>query len=120
MNFLLSITENDYATENLLQSFSLGDVMGFGLQMLLIGMATVFAVLCIIWLFLAVFKLVFHDAANRKKNTKIEAVATETVETAPMSVNDDSEIVAVIAAAIAMAESENTDMKFRVVSFRRK
>lgn len=33
--------------------------------------------------------------------------------------DQDEEIIAVIAAAIAMAESENSGLKFRVVSFRR-
>ena len=36
-----------------------------------------------------------------------------------LSVAADEEIVAVIAAAIAMAESESNGLKFRVVSFRR-
>ena len=33
--------------------------------------------------------------------------------------DQDEEIIAVIAAAIAMAESENSGLKFKVVSFRR-
>ena len=120
MNFLLSITESDYGTENLIQSFSFGDVLTFGLQMLLIGMATVFAVLCLIWVFLTVFKFVFQSVSNRKKETKIVAEPVAAVESATINTSNDNEIVAVIAAAIAMAESENTDMKFRVVSFKRK
>ena len=120
MNFLLAITENDYGTENLLKNFSFGDVLGFGVQMLLIGIATVFSVLCIIWLCLVLFKLVFHDLPSRKKATKTKAEVTETIEVSPVATNNDSEIVAVIAAAIAMAESESSDTKFRVVSFKRK
>ena len=120
MNFLLGITESDYATENLLQSFNFGDVLTFGLQMLLIGMATVFAVLCIIWLVLVVFKLVFQGASDRKNKVKTVAETVEAAEVAVAPVSNDAEIVAVIAAAIAMAESENSDAKFRVVSFKRK
>ena len=120
MNFLLAITENDYGTENLLQQFGLGDVLSFGGQMLLIGMATVFAVLCIIWLCLVIFKYAFQNIGNAKKADKIEAETAKTVEIAPIRMTADEEIVAVIAAAIAMAESESSDTKFRVVSFKRK
>ena len=120
MNFLLAITENDYAVENLLQSHSFADVVGFGGQMLLIGMGTVFAVLCIIWLCLVIFKLAFHDLPEKKKAIKSEAEVEDAVEYAPVAVSNDDEIVAVIAAAIAMAESECSDTKFRVVSFKRK
>jgi Na+-transporting methylmalonyl-CoA/oxaloacetate decarboxylase gamma subunit len=55
-----------------------------------------------------------------KKNTNDEiadnssVVTTETVDN-----NADEEIIAVIAAAIAMAESESNGLKFKVVSFRR-
>ena len=36
----------------------LGDALLFGLSMLVIGMITVFGVLCILWLFLYLFRLV--------------------------------------------------------------
>ena len=120
MNFLLGITANDYGTENLLKQFSLGDVISFGGQMLLIGMATVFAVLCIIWLCLTLFKIVFHDLPERKKANKTVAETENAVESETNVSGSDDEIVAVIAAAIAMAESESSGAKFNVVSFRRK
>ena len=120
MNFLLGITPNDYGTTNLLQNFGLGDVMLFGAQMLLIGMATVFSVLCIIWLCLVIFKYAFQNIGTDKKTSKNEAENISTVEPTESSSFAQEEIVAVIAAAIAAAESENSDMKFRVVSFKRK
>ena len=42
-----------------------------------------------------------------------------TEKTVDVKEEDDKEIIAVIAAAIAMAESDNSGMKFRVVSFKR-
>ena len=120
MNFLLAITENDYGTENLLQKFSLGDILGFGGQMMLIGMATVFSVLCIIWICLVIFKYAFQNLGNLKSKDKNEAEIIKSVDVVPVRVNANDEIVAVIAAAIAMAESESSGMKFRVVSFKRK
>ena len=38
----------------------------FGGSILLIGMLTVFAVLCLLWLCLAVFKLFFHDLPGKR------------------------------------------------------
>ena len=96
----------------------LGDAALFGGAMVLIGMVTIFSVLILLWGCLALFKLVFHDIpAKRGTKQTAEVVApTPVVETG----SSDDEVIAVIAAAIAMAESECSDTKFRVVSFRRK
>lgn len=95
-----------------------GTAAAFGGSVLLIGMLTIFSVLIIIWICLALFKVFFHDLPS-KKNHPSDPVAP-VVEKAPEREPAEGEIVAVIAAAIAMAESENSDMKFRVVSFKRK
>ena len=96
----------------------LGTAALFGGTMVLIGMATIFAVLCILWGCLAIFKLVFHDLpAKRAAKPVIENEASAPVVESSSS---DDEIIAVIAAAIAMAESECSDTKFKVVSFKRK
>jgi len=95
------------------------DALSFGGQMLVLGMGAVFAVLGIIWALLVIFKMVFTKVGTSEKSPQPqqEAVAATT----PIYNTADSEIVAVIAAAIAMAEAESTDnMKFRVVSFKRK
>lgn len=100
----------------------IGEAFKFGGLMLLIGMVTVFSVLCVLWICLTLFKVGFHDLPAKKK----AAVAAEAVATAPVVVDepvpasDDGEIIAAIAAAIAMAESESSGIKFKVVSFRRK
>lgn len=95
----------------------------YGGQMLLIGMATVFAVLTLLWACLVVFKVVFHDIpANRKREASEKRVdtAATVVQPEPINTNNDDEIIAVIAAAIAAAESECSGLKFKVVSFKRK
>ena len=99
----------------------IGNAFTYGGSVLLIGMATIFAVLCLLWLCLVIFRIVFHDIPEKKAANK---AASQTVESFVSEsyyepVNNDEEIVAVIAAAIAMAESENSDTKFRVVSFKR-
>ncbi len=90
----------------------------FGLQMLLIGMGTVFASLALLWGCLSIFKIVFYDMKNKK--AKPDAIPAPIAETIQSDSSDDEEIVAVIAAAIAAAQSENPTLKFRVVAFNRK
>ena len=97
----------------------LGTAAAFGGAIMLIGMATIFAVLCIIWICITLFKVFFHDLPA-KKAAKASEPAPVAVSAEPVKSNADEEIVAVIAAAIAMAESENSGMKFKVVSFKRK
>ena len=116
MNYLLSsnINPNDV--------LDIGDALSYGGSVLLLGMATVFAVLIIIWLALILFKFFFHDlklGVKIEKEKPVASVADPTPVVVRSAAND--EIVAVIAAAIAMAESEApAGAKFRVVSFKRK
>ena len=115
MNFLLEVNDLTKPIE------SLSDKLVYGGRMLLIGMATVFAVLILLWFTLVVFKFFFHDLARGEKKTKV--IKSEQVEpiTEASAVSDNDEIIAVIAAAIAMAENDCGGNKtFRVVSFKRK
>ncbi len=97
----------------------LGNAAIFGGAILLIGMLAVFAVLVVIWLCLVLFKVAFHDLPSKKSEDAPEVSAT-LVPMQEAAQSTDDEIVAVIAAAIAMAESESSGIKFRVVSFKRK
>lgn len=107
----------DFANFDIAQ---LGNALLFGVSILLIGMVTVFSVLCILWLFLYLFKLLFHEfPAKRAAKKNVAPVITTVDKTNDETATDEGEIVAVIAAAIAMAESEHSGMKFRVVSFRK-
>ena len=116
MNVLLAFSEVDISKP----ITSLGDKFVYGGQMLLIGMATVFTVLLALWLALTLFKLFFHDLPMGKKKAKEEKAEPAPVYQAPTASNDE-EIIAVIAAAIAMAENEcGGNKQFRVVSFKRK
>ena len=117
MNFLLEITKGDY-TDKIIETKGFAETLGFGLQMLALGMLAVFSVLCLIWFALILFEKVFAKGNTKVKVQKTVEAAAPTP--APVYYSTDEEIVAVIAAAIAMAESENSGMKFRVVSFRRK
>ena len=109
MNFMLEVTDYSQPVSNFM------DRLSFGGLMLLIGMLVVFAVLIIIWGCLVLFKI---GLANTGTDKKKDAAPVE--KPVVVSKNDDGEIIAAIAAAIAMAESESDGLKFRVVSFRRK
>ena len=101
------------------QLSNLGEAFIFGGAILIIGMLTIFSVLCILWLFLAAFKVVFHDMPKKRAEKKTLAPVVE-AETASESKSiDDGELIAVISAAIAMAENDSSGAKFRVVSFKR-
>lgn len=116
MNFLLEFTKEQYSQKKL----PIGDVLTSGLEVVLTGMLTVFGVLILLWGALVAFKFFFHDLPARKKTAKDEVAEPAPVYQAPAA-SDDEEIIAVIAAAIAMAENEcGGNKQFRVVSFNRK
>ena len=106
------------------------DAWAYAGQMTLLGISMVFAVLAVLWGVLAIFKLVF--AGKTPKAPKVVKVNPQppvetvpekaSVATAPVSQQNDAELVAVITAAVAayMAE-EGTEYNggFRVVSFKR-
>lgn len=94
-----------------------GQKLMFGGEMVLLGMAAVFSVLFTIFLSLMIFKFVF-SGQSKKKAEKKEDAPVYVAPAAPTPAADE-EIVAVIAAAIAMAEAESSGTKFKVVSFRR-
>ena len=98
---------------------SVSDKFAYGGQMLLIGMSVVFSVLLIRWGARELFHLIVTKlpAAIEKKRAK--ANAEEVSPAAAVPDEDDSELVAVFAAAIAAASEENPAGSFRVVSFRR-
>ena len=111
MNLLLEINPNE--------RLGFFDALVYGGQTILIGMATIFAVLIIIWAALSLFKVFMYDIPNKKKTAAI--AVSEPEAPAPIASSDDEcELVAVIAAAIAMAENDGGGAKFRVVSFKRK
>ncbi len=115
MNFLLGINP-DVFNKNLLDEIGAWETLAFGAEVVLLGMATIFGVLMILWIALTLFKT-FLGHENSKSTVQIVEAAP--VVEAPKT--NDEEIIAVIAAAIAMAESEApSGVKFRVVGFRRK
>lgn len=99
---------------------NLGETLALGGEVVLVGVLSVFAVLGLIWACLLIFKIVFHDMKQSGK-VVVESKKAETEVVVPVSrPTEDTEIIAVLAAAIAAAESDCAGLKFRVVSYRRK
>lgn len=91
---------------------------------LLRGMLTIFAVLCIVWLFLAIVRFFVYDLPKMRdaKNEPKPTSQTQTVAPAPAATHTDERLlVAILTAAVAAArENEGyADTGFRVVSFNR-
>ena len=94
------------------------NILSYGSEMLLIGMATIFSVLIIILVSIKLLQVFLSGSSNNKETSKVKASVVNDVQpTVPGSLNE--EIIAVIAAAIATAESECNGVKFKVVSFRK-
>ena len=88
------------------------------------GMCTVFAVLSIIWLCLSILRFFVYDLPRRRAEAPVAEQAKAAAEAkapapAALTATDDSELIAVITAAIAAATADQGGGKFRVVSFHR-
>lgn len=94
--------------------------MGEGVVVLVIGMTIVFSVLILLWAILLGFEQVFYKMPQKKK-AKAEVKPQETVQEAvavPQVEEDESEIVAVITAAICAMTNQSAS-NFKIKSIRR-
>ena len=115
-NFMLDATDTF--------DFFVPERMLAALGVVLQGVLTVFAVLCIVWLALSVIRLFMYDLPRMRAKKEQNEVAEAPVAAAPAPVQatDDTLLVAIITAAIAAARENEGDgeIGFRVVSFNRK
>ena len=85
-----------------------------GLQSLVLGLGSVFAVLILLIVFIGIMGK-FVQATEKKSETPKKAAKTEAK---PVQADDEDEIIAVISAAIAcMAQREGK--KFKISSYKR-
>ena len=112
---------------------STGEALSYGLPLALFGFAVVFAILAILWGILSLFKVFFYVIPEKKKHaakqTEVPSAAPAAPETvaapaapAASAAADDSELVAVISAAIAAYRSLAGESVggFRVVSLKKR
>ena len=115
------------ATTDLGGAFS-GERIKYSLEMTALGLIAVFAVLALIWLVLAIFKLFLYDSANKKSKSSMQEKSVnveQKVETAPTPTTENDAIVAAITAAISAYIAEDSQLSeqyangFKVISFKR-
>lgn len=101
---------------------SLDEKFLVGMQVLLLGMATVFVVLAILWLVLVLFRVVFYRENKPEKKAEAPASAPIAFVEPAAPASDDTALVAAITAAIAAFTADDPGFAggFRVVSFKRK
>lgn len=86
--------------------------------MLLIGMLIVFAVLALLWLMLELLGYAMRRIPDKPAAPAPAPAPAATVQVSDRT-TDDSELIAVLSAAVAASESAPAT-RFRVVSFKRK
>ena len=101
--------------------YSTGEIMAKAGMNTLIGMGTVFAVLILISLIISCFTFISKFEKQKKQEAPAPAVAAPVVEqtAANEELSDDTELVAVIAAAIAAYEGAASTDGFAVRSIRK-
>lgn len=101
--------------------YSTGEIMAKAGMNTLIGMGTVFAVLILISLIISCFTFISKFEKQKKQEAPAPAVAAPVVEqtAANEELSDDTELVAVIAAAIAAYEGAASTDGFVVRSIRK-
>ena len=96
----------------------LAEALGIGGMVTVVGLAIVFGVLIVLMLVLMLFKVIFYKDPKKAQPAKQPAVQT----TAPTQVatqnNDDTELIAVLTAAVAAAMNTST-YNLRIKSYRR-
>ncbi len=121
-------TESVETEEDLGGAFS-PERLSYALRMTLLGMGMVFAVLAILWMILAIFKVALGGKSTKPAKTKPEpqkAEPTENAATPLAPVGTDPVVIAAITAAIAETIAADPELSeqfsggFRVVSFKRK
>lgn len=98
----------------------LGEALGIGGMVTVVGLAIVFGVLVVLMLVLMLFKVIFYKDPKKAQPAKQPTEQTVQV-TAPTPIapqNDDTELVAVLTAAIAASLNTST-YNLRIKSYRR-
>ncbi|HOQ14567.1 MAG TPA: OadG family protein [Bacillota bacterium] len=132
--YYAALTTKDAFEKTMSNDAPIGDRLLEGLKVTVLGLATVFLVLAILWLLLYFFKLIFYrPSKNTDDDTPVSIAgakyeppafppkAANQATAASPAQSNDAELIAVITAAIeAYAESEGLPRgSLRVVSFKR-
>jgi sodium pump decarboxylase gamma subunit len=105
-------------------AMSFGDRTAYAGKVFLIGIATVFAALIVLWLVLALFRkfVAYFNGEDLEVETKAQAPAPVAAPVPVAQAASDDALIAVITAAVAAALAEENGGAvpgFRVVSFQK-
>lgn len=127
---VLSLAANN-VTSSMDTSIPIGERLKSGGETLVLGVATVFLVLAVIWLILEFSSWIFsHDFKKKKESSDLESDMPKESElsdgNAMADVDGDDRLVAVITAAVASyidaeesVDNQESKQAFKVVSFKR-
>ena len=103
---------------------TIAEKLFFGLEVTALGLGTVFAVLFLLWLLLVIFQYVF-GGYGKKENNSVKPEKTIAPAVAPVPAadditeDDDTELIAVLMAAICAATGTSNPANLRIVSYKR-
>ena len=97
----------------------MSNVISQGAVVAVIGICTVFVVLAILWGVLEIMRVVFTAKKEKPATPVAPAPAPAPVSPAPALAQDDSELIAVLTAAIAASLNQTTTYNLKIKSYRR-
>lgn len=101
------------------QGIALSEALGTGGMVTVVGLAIVFSVLIILMLVLMLFKVIFYKDPKKAQPAEQKTVqTTQTPSPLTAQTEDDTELIAVLTAAIAASLNTST-YNLRIKSYRR-
>ncbi len=97
----------------------MSNVISQGAVVAVIGICTVFVVLAILWGVLELMRVIFTAKSKKPAAPAAPAPAPAPVAPAPAPAEDDSELIAVLTAAIAASLNQTTTYNLKIKSYRR-
>ena len=97
------------------KGLTVSEALGKGLEVTGLGLLIVFAVLVILMIVLCLFKVIFYKEKQKKAEVKVQSPVSEVkTNVAVEQEQDDSELVAIFAAAIScMSGIPTTNLKIK-------
>lgn len=99
-------------------NLSLGEALTMGGETTVIGLAIVFSVLIILMIVLMLFRVIFYKDPNKKKAVAVKTETPVTVAEEQTDDMDETELIAVLTAAVAASLNTST-YNLQIKSYRR-
>lgn len=99
-------------------NLSLGEALAMGGETTVIGLAIVFSVLIILMIVLMLFKVIFYKDPAKSKKAEVKTEVKTTPVKADVPEMDETELIAVLTAAVAASLNTST-YNLQIKSYRR-